>query len=1147
MISLQAFFHQPPAFSLLPAQHNPADADTFAEGTVKLDILGRQVMQTTWLSPRGTIDPNSVPIAGLDADGSGSLDAPVADGLTSIVVYDHNLGDGFGLETTGGMSVPNPGSLTPVNVSANAILAQLTTDTGMIFGAGHSGSATLSVNAEGETSLTISDALGRTVMVAQTQPHTQQVGLVAVAWSYMIYDNTQDIGTGGVPFLVAETRTRDAFGNISQSRSDGAGRVLQNVDEAGNITRMTYSATSELLSVRDPNDVGYDAVFDQLGRELSRTDTYGNITSTGYDRNGNAISQTDGKGQTTQFQYDAADRRIRVIDRLAGNTVYGYDLNGNEISIVDAEGQTTLYAYNSRGHRSSETFPDHVGGSNPGDGNGLGAWGWGLAEKKKMFQTRRRVSLRLSPATAVLSASLPPAPGLQPSARSSAHDRMGRMATGVSGRYSNTIAFSFDDMGRPASESLTISGQTYTTSYAHDAMNRRSGMTLPDGSVVLRTYTNRSQLHQAKLNGVTLDTRTYDAGGRHSTSTYGNGVVITHAYRTNGSLKDDLLASITTTHPGGIPSGQQVGDYTYTWDANRNKLSESITGILSGRGFQPVTYDNEERLTAWSRSDGNQSQTWSLSLVGDWSTHAQTGTVAFTQNRVHGPAHEFTSFTGTNSGTLTYDSKGNNTARPATLAAPALNLNWDFGNQLSGVDTNGTPASLEVTYRYDVLGRRVGRVEGGSSIVFVQAGQQTIADYDAGQVPTKPNQIYVYGSYIDEPIARRESGNLAYFHRNQQYSIVAISNSSGAVIERYSYTAHGQPTVYDAAGTIIPAPTFGNRFTYTGREWDATIAMHYFRARWYDPLAGRFTSRDPLGYVDGMSHYISYLGLSKIDPLGTEILGGRRELDDVYPEFVKSAYGAPCEVNCNYAADLCKVCRVRRAFLKWKAWRNAECDSLREECKSKCRLQRQKVQEMGLDPNNPDVFSGIGWGVAQGVSGATVGVVSAKSGRRIVRVTGVTAGAAFSVYGWWSAYITILEVQNNYRPAIRKKVRGRDDRFRNDLQPFEGTNCRGTRFNGVFFPGYCTPTDGSSRKDSVLDNAHGFWLESCNPAGAADRTVQVNVYGYFGPQGWQKTILEQEFTDERMKQCFTWDELLAIEMEMKCVNLDERTCEPSKR
>jgi YD repeat-containing protein len=332
-------------------------------------------------------------------------------------------------------------------------------------------------------------------------------------------------------------------------------------------------------------------------RELSRTDTYGINTSTGYDLEGNAISQTDGKGQTTQFQYDAANRRTKAIDRLAGNTVYGYDLAGNETSIVDAEGQTTLYTYNSRGHRATETFPDHVGGSNPGDaGYGIVAY-----EFDPMGRSQRRTDQLGDTVTTIYDmvsrilqrdfrtrANSPS--GTISDSDVMTHDRMGRMLTGASGRYSNTIAFSFDDIGRPANESLTISGQTYTTSYTHDAMNRRSGMTLPDGSVVLRTFTNRSQLHQAKLDGFTLDTRAYDAGGRHSTSTYGNGVGITHAYRVNGSLKDDLLASITTTHPGGIPSGQQVGNYSYTWDANRNKLSESITGVLSGMGFAPVTY-----------------------------------------------------------------------------------------------------------------------------------------------------------------------------------------------------------------------------------------------------------------------------------------------------------------------------------------------------------------------------------------------------------------------------------------------------------------------------------------------------------------------------------------------------------------------------
>jgi YD repeat-containing protein len=133
-------------------------------------------------------------------------------------------------------------------------------------------------------------------------------------------------------------------------------------------------------------------------------------------------------------------------------------------------------------------------------------------------------------------------------------------------------------------------------------------------------------------------------------------LVTTHNYRVSGSNKDNLLASIVTTNPG----TNKVGTYAYTWDANKNKTAETITNSpLSGYGFSTGTtgYDDENRVTAWNRADNNQNQTWNLSLVGDWNTFNQTGTSPLTQTRTHGPTHEFTSFTGTNSGTITVSAR----------------------------------------------------------------------------------------------------------------------------------------------------------------------------------------------------------------------------------------------------------------------------------------------------------------------------------------------------------------------------------------------------------------------------------------------------------------------------------------------------------
>jgi RHS repeat-associated protein len=86
------------------------------------------------------------------------------------------------------------------------------------------------------------------------------------------------------------------------------------------------------------------------------------------------------------------------------------------------------------------------------------------------------------------------------------------------------------------------------------------------------------------------------------------------------------------------------------------------------------------------------------------------------------------------------------------------------------------------------------------------------------------------------------------YQSNQQYSITAVTTSSGSVAERCAYTAYGQPTILDGSGSILSSSAINNRYTYTGREWDPTLGLYHFRARWMSGLAGRFMGRDPIGY-----------------------------------------------------------------------------------------------------------------------------------------------------------------------------------------------------------------------------------------------------------------------------------------------------------
>ncbi|AMV32614.1 tRNA nuclease WapA precursor [Pirellula sp. SH-Sr6A] len=110
-----------------------------------------------------------------------------------------------------------------------------------------------------------------------------------------------------------------------------------------------------------------------------------------------------------------------------------------------------------------------------------------------------------------------------------------------------------------------------------------------------------------------------------------------------------------------------------------------------------------------------------------------------------------------------------------------------------------------------------------------------------------------------------------HYQGNQQYSISAVSTSSGSVAERYAYTAYGQPTILDGSGSVLSSSAINNRYTYTGREWDQTLALYHFRARWMSGLAGRFMSRDPIGYEGSPSNLYEFLDSNlgdRVDPFG---------------------------------------------------------------------------------------------------------------------------------------------------------------------------------------------------------------------------------------------------------------------------------------
>lgn len=286
--------------------------------------------------------------------------------------------------------------------------------------------------------------------------------------------------------------------------------------------------------------------------------------------------------------------------------------------------------------------------------------------------------------------------------------------------------------------------------------------------------------------------------------------------------------------------------------------------------------DDENSLTLWERNDGNLDQSWTLDDVGNWNSFTENTS---TQNRTHGNAHELTAIDSTS---LTYDVKGNLTAN-----ANNQTYAWDSDNMLSSATVpSGSVGTVGThSYEYDALGRRVAKVVTDSGItttnLFIQrtnsityspfAGQ-VLAEYEFTTGSPTVSRKFVYGDYIDEPVAmvsiNGSSESTYYYHRNQQYSITALSDSSGSVVERYAYDAYGNTTVFSGSAVVITTTAYDNPFTYTGRRFDTETGLMYFRARMYDLALSKYIGRDPLVYSSGPNLYQSYLTVNGVDPSG---------------------------------------------------------------------------------------------------------------------------------------------------------------------------------------------------------------------------------------------------------------------------------------
>jgi len=120
---------------------------------------------------------------------------------------------------------------------------------------------------------------------------------------------------------------------------------------------------------------------------------------------------------------------------------------------------------------------------------------------------------------------------------------------------------------------------------------------------------------------------------------------------------------------------------------------------------------------------------------------------------------------------------------------------------------------------------------------------------------------YVHGPGADQPLATESyapnaqptpgTGAQYYYHADGEGSIRLLTDSAGQVANRYDYDSFGRRLT--AIESLLLQP-----YGWKGREWVPGPDIYYNRARFYDPLLGRFLSEDPLGYGGGDFNLYSF-------------------------------------------------------------------------------------------------------------------------------------------------------------------------------------------------------------------------------------------------------------------------------------------------
>ncbi len=290
-----------------------------------------------------------------------------------------------------------------------------------------------------------------------------------------------------------------------------------------------------------------------------------------------------------------------------------------------------------------------------------------------------------------------------------------------------------------------------------------------------------------------------------------------------------------------------LGSYSVTYDANRR-----IDTMTTPDGLGEFNYDGSGQLL---EADYNYQpdEEFSYDLTGN---RTMTGYSTGPNNQLLAAGDlEFE-----------YDGEGNRVKQTDISTDDYVMYQWDHRNRLSKITfyDNTDTKTKEIFYTYDTHNRRIrsqfdangnGTIDSEQKIVYDADWKPGLEDivlvfHEANNIQHR----FLHGPGIDQSLVDEQPSQLQWLLPGQLGTITDVveynlGTDTTNNINHLTYTSFGQI----ASQTN---PIHEPYYTYTAREWDGESNLYYYRARWYDPIVGRFVSEDPFGF--NISEYASY-------------------------------------------------------------------------------------------------------------------------------------------------------------------------------------------------------------------------------------------------------------------------------------------------